>query len=156
MTQTISEAIETEQFSVQKVYVKDITFETPNSPDIFIAEWRPQVNMDISSETKAIDNEMYEVTLTISAKVETGGRIAYRVKAHQAGIFFMEGLDEETVVRMSATTCPAILFPFARELIASMVSRSGFPPLLLAPVSFDALYQKHQQTIKYADTDTKH
>ena len=140
----------TGQFAVQKIYVKDISFETPHSPGIFTEDWAPAVNMQLSSEASHINNELTEIILTVTVTTTLGGKTAYLVEAHIAGIFMFKGFPQNVVEHMAATICPNILFPFARELVCDLVTRGGFPQLLLAPVNFEALYaqQKRQQNAK--------
>ena len=146
------------EFAPQKIYIKDLSFETPHSPEIFTEEWKPAVNMNLSSEAKSLGEKLYEVVLTVTVTVTMGEKTAYLVEAHQAGIFHIEGFPEEILERMVATVCPNILFPFAREHVADLITRGGFPQLLLAPVNFEALYQQQQmqeQNVS-AETETKH
>ena len=145
------------QFAPQKIYVKDLSFETPHSPAIFKEDWNPGVNMNLNSEAHPIDDKLYEVVLTITVTVTMGEKTAYLVEARQAGIFHIDGFPEEIVTRMVAIICPNILFPFARELVSDLVTRGGFPQLLLAPVNFDALYEQQQQNSAPSDAaETKH
>lgn len=154
----------TGQFAVQKIYTKDISFETPHSPQIFAEEWAPKVNMQLSSEASLIHEDLTEVVLTITLTVTLGEKTAYLVEAHIAGIFLIKDFPKEIVERMAATICPNMLFPFARELVCDLVTRGGFPQLLLAPVNFDALYaqqkkQQQQELMKQdaaADKEIKH
>jgi preprotein translocase subunit SecB len=134
----------TGQFAIQKVYVKDISFETPNSPQIFQQQWQPVVNMDLASSAKLLEGPLYEVVLSITVTVSFEKQTVYLVEVQQAGIFHVAGLPQEVMERMLATVCPNILFPFAREVVADLVTRGGFPQLLLAPVNFDALYLQQQ------------
>ncbi|MFT5425572.1 MAG: preprotein translocase subunit SecB [Gammaproteobacteria bacterium] len=153
---TAAEAM-TGQFAPQKIYVKDLSFETPHSPSIFKAEWNPLVNMNLNSEANPMDDKLYEVVLTITVTVKMGEKTAYLVEARQAGIFHIDGFPEDIITRMVAIVCPNILFPFARELVSDLVTRGGFPQLLLAPVNFDALYEQQQQnSAPSADAETKH
>lgn len=133
------------QFSIQKVYVKDISFETPNSPIIFQKQWQPSVNMDLANSATALDDQFYEVVLSITVTVSFEQETVYLVEVQQAGIFQLANIPAETINRMLATICPNILFPFAREVISDLVTKGGFPQLLLAPVNFDALYQQQQE-----------
>lgn len=159
-TEVGTEEIKEGQFAPQKIYIKDLSFETPHSPEVFTQEWSPAVNMNLSSEAKLVDEKLYEVILTITVTVTMGEKTAYLVEAHQAGIFHIDGFPEEIITRMVATVCPNILFPFARELVADLVTRGGFPQLLLAPVNFDALYQQQQyqqgNAVSLAESETKH
>lgn len=137
----------TGQFALQKIYIKDISFETPHSPGIFTEDWAPAVNMQLSSEASHINDELTEIILTVTVTTTLDEKTAYLVEAHIAGIFMFKGFPQNVVEHMTATICPNILFPFARELVCDLVTRGGFPQLLLAPVNFEALYaqQKRQQ-----------
>lgn len=134
------------QFGITKVYVKDISFETPNSPNIFsefYSEEKPSVDMQIANEASIVSEEMtglYDVTLRITVTVKIGEKIAYLVEVQQAGIFHIAGFNKDAISQMLATICPNILFPFAREVVSDLVTRGGFPQLLLSPVNFDALF----------------
>lgn len=143
------------QFSPQKIYIKDISFETPNSPGIFAEDWRPNVKMDLSSSARQIGDNLYEVVLIITVTVTNEKQTAYLVEAHQAGIFHIEGFSTDDIEHMVASVCPNILFPFAREYISDLVMRGGFPQLLLAPVNFEALYQRRQSDTA-AETEIRH
>ena len=133
------------QFEIQKVYVKNISLETPSSPQVFREQWRPSVHMDIANSADDLGENLYEVTLSVTATVSHEDKTIYLVEVQQAGIFLMADFPRELIGRMVATVCPNILFPFAREMVSDLVVRAGFPQLLLAPVNFDALYLQHQQ-----------
>jgi preprotein translocase subunit SecB len=133
------------QFGVQKIYIKDLSFETPHSPTIFQEQWSPSVNMDVANSAATLAENTYEVTLAITVTVQFEEKTVYLCEVHQAGIFFIEGLPEDMVKRLLATGCPNILFPFAREVVADLAMRGGFPQLLLAPMNFEALYEQHLQ-----------
>lgn len=142
-------------FAIHKIYIKDVSFETPHSPGIFQEEWQPSVNMDISNAARALDGHFYEVILTVTVTVTSGGKTVYLAEIQQAGIFHIEGFPDEAVSHMTGTSCPNILFPFAREMISDLVVRGGFPQLLLAPVNFDALYMQQQQKQAEQDAEKK-
>lgn len=148
----------TSQFFPQKIYIKDLSFETPYSPAIFTEKWEPVVNMDLRSHAKNMAEKLYEIVLTITVNVSIGEKVAYLVEANQAGIFHIDGFSKENIKRIVATVCPNILFPFAREHVADLITRGGFPQLLLAPINFDILYQQGLQ--QHTDTEivpeTKH
>jgi len=144
------------QFAPQKIYVKDLSFETPHSPDIFKEEWNPGVNMNLSSDANPVDDKLYEVVLTVTVTVTMGEKTAYLVEVRQAGIFHIDGFPDEIITRMVAIVCPNILFPFARELVSDLVTRGGFPQLLLAPVNFEALYQQQKNLASPGEAETKH
>ena len=132
-----------QQFTMQRMYAKDVSFESPASPDIFRQNWQPNVNVDLNTRSsKADDTGNYEVILTITVTAKIADNNAFLVEVQQAGIFFAAGIDEEPLKQLLATVAPNILFPYAREAIDSMVIKGGFPPLMLAPVNFDALYHQ--------------
>ena len=143
------------QFEIQKVYVKNISLETPNSPQIFREQWKPSVHMDLANSADDMGDNSYEVTLSITATVSQGEKTIYLVEVQQAGIFLMADFPREIIGRMVATVCPNILFPFVREMVSDLVTRAGFPQLLLAPVNFDALYLQHQQKLA-AEREKQH
>ncbi len=136
---------EEKQFSIQRIYTKDISFETPNSPKVFTEAWKPEVEFNMGSHVEPIDQKHYEVILTITVTVKSGGNTAYLAEASQAGIFVLENFSDREKGPMIGSYCPNILFPFAREVISDLVVKGGFPQLLLAPVNFDALYAQHIQ-----------
>lgn len=143
-------------FSINKIYIKDISFETPHSPGIFQEQWQPSVNMDIANSTKALEGSFYEVVLSVTVTVTSGDRTVYLAEVQQAGIFHIDGFPEEIIGRMTNTSCPNILFPFAREMISELVVRGGFPQLLLAPVNFEALYMQQRQQQSESEGKTSH
>lgn len=145
------------QFGIQKIYVKDLSFETPHSPQIFQEDWNPRVNMDIANSATQVSDELHEVILSVTVTVSFEEKTVYLVEVQQAGIFHITGFPDEILGRMLATVCTNILFPFAREFVADLVMRGGFPQLLLAPVNFEALYlQQQQQANQATEQDTKH
>lgn len=132
-----------QQFAMQRIYTKDISFESPATPDVFKKQWQPAVNVDLNTKSEKIDdNGNFEVVLsiTITAKVEE--ETAFLVEVQQAGIFMITGIEGEDLRRVLGTAAPNILFPYARESIDSLCVKGGFPPVMLAPVNFDALYQQ--------------
>ena len=136
------------QFALQKIYLKDMSFETPHSPLIFQEQWNPTVNMDIQNTVNKLAEDSYEVVIAVTVTVKFNDKTVYLIEAHQAGIFHISGFPDDILRRTLTTVCPNILFPFAREVVADLVTRGGFPQLLLAPVNFDALYQQHQEELK--------
>ncbi len=133
------------QFSIQKIYTKDMSFETPNSPSIFTAKWEPTVDFNLGTQVNALEPNLFEIVLTVTITVKCQDTIAYLVEASQAGIFILGGFTEEEMGPMLSSFCPNILFPYAREVVSDLVTKGGFPQLLLAPVNFDALYAHHLQ-----------
>lgn len=137
-------ATQQSRFGIQKIYIKDMSFETPHSPQIFQEQWSPAVDLDLSSSATLLAENLYEVVLSITVTVKSGDKTVYLAEVQQAGIFHVEDLPKEVISRVLATMCPNILFPFAREVVADLALRGGFPQLLIAPVNFDALYAQHQ------------
>lgn len=146
------------QFSIQKLYIKDVSFESPNAPAVFgNGEWKPEVNVQLNSSSQTIGENAYEVVLTITVTTKQGDKTAFLVEVKQAGVFMLSGFPQENMDGMLKAYCPETLFPFAREVIADLVSKGGFPQLLLAPVNFNALYtQQMQQAADQAPQDTAH
>ena len=135
----------TGQLAIQKIYVKDISFEAPNSPAVFTGELNPTADVHFANRTTALDAENHEVVLTVTVKVRQEERTVYLVEVQQAGIFTVRGFPEEHLGAILATACPNTLFPFAREAICDLVTKGGFPQLLLAPVNFEILYAQELQ-----------
>ncbi len=134
-----------QKFGIQRIYVKDISFEAPNSPTSFNEKWEPQLNVEINTQANQLNEGLFEVVLSVTVTAKLGEKIAYLVEAQQAGIFEMSGFDEQQMGHMIHSFCPNTLFPYARELVADIVNRGSFPQLNLAPVNFDALYNDHLQ-----------
>ena len=140
-TQTAPEA----QFMIQRVYVKDLSFETPNSPAVFQQEWQPEMNLDLNTQTTKLDDQTFEVVLTLTVTVANKGATAFLVEVKQAGIFSIVGAQGPQMDHLLGSFCPNILFPYAREAITAQVMRGSFPQLVLAPINFDALYMQQMQ-----------
>jgi preprotein translocase subunit SecB len=138
------------QFSLQRIYVRDLSFEAPKSPAIFRQDWTPTVGLDLNTRQKQLENDFYEVVLTLSVEVKNGDEIAFIAEVQQAGIFLIKGLDQASMSHTLGAFCPNILFPYARETIDSLVVRGSFPALMLAPVNFDALYAQELQRMQEA------
>ncbi len=144
------------QFALQRIYVKDISFESPKAPEIFRQQWQPEVKVDINtSNTQLSEEGIYEVVLSLTATVNHGEETAFVVEVQQAGIFLARNLDEADLHRTLGAFCPNLLFPYAREAIDNLVTRGSFPALMLAPVNFDALYNQamQQQTAEAPATE---
>ena len=132
-----------QQFSLQRIYTKDLSFESPTSPAVFRQQWQPKVSVDMNTKSDKVDEEgNYEVVLTITVTAKLEEETAFLVEVQQAGIFFVQGIEGENLRAVLSTAAPNILFPYLRESIDSIVVKGGFPPVQLAPVNFDALYQQ--------------
>ena len=132
-------------FSVEKLYVKDISLEAPHVPQIFLEQEVPEVDMRIATANQKIEDNFYEcsITVTVTAKLQDN-RVVFLNEVTQAGIFHLENIPEEDIKLLLGVSCPNILFPYAREVVSSTITRAGFPPVLLAPINFDALYQAQE------------
>ena len=135
----------TGQLAIQKIYLKDVSFEAPNSPLIFTGELNPSADVHFATKTTALDADNHEVVLTVSVKVQQEDQTVYLVEVQQAGIFTVRGFPEQHLPAILATACPNTLFPFARESVCDLVVKGGFPQLLLAPVNFEILYAQELQ-----------
>lgn len=133
-------------FSIEKIYLKDVSFESPDAPAIFTEEWSPEINMNLNSTGKPVEDNIFEVELSITVTAKNNDKTAFLVEIKQCGIFSISGMDEANLNGMLGSFCPNILFPYAREAISDLVSKGGFPQLLLAPVNFDALYAQNVQS----------
>lgn len=135
----------TGQLAIQKIYVKDLSFEAPNTPGVFTEKLNPTVDIHFSNETKDLGENQHEVVLSVTVTVKQDERNVYLVEVKQAGIFTINGFPIEHLPGILATACPNILFPYAREVVSDIVTKGGFPQILLAPVNFDMLYAQELQ-----------
>ena len=132
-----------QQFVMQRIYSKDLSFESPSTPGIFKKQWQPKVNVDLNTKSEKVDDQgNFEVVLTITITAKVEEETAFLVEVQQAGIFFIAGFEGEDLRRILGPAAPNILFPYARESIDSMCVKGGFPAVMLAPVNFDAIYQQ--------------
>lgn len=138
------------QFMIQKIYTKDLSFETPNSPSIFREEWKPELDLQLSNEYNKMEDNNHEVTLILTVTAKIGEKTAFLIEVKQAGIFTMIGHRDEQMGPLVGSYCPNILFPFAREVVSDLVQKGGFPQIVLAPVNFDALYMNQMQRAQQA------
>lgn len=128
------------QFALQRIYVKDLSFESPNSPAMFKEQWKPQVSLDLNTSNNKISDNQYEVVLSLTVTAKMDEKVAYIVEIQQAGVFLVKGIEAQQLGQMLGAYCPSILFPYAREAIDGIVNKGSFPALMLAPVNFDAIY----------------
>lgn len=133
------------QFEIQRIFVKDLSFESPNTPHTFVEEWKPEVTLNLETKSNRIQDNMHEVVLSITATVNTGKKTAFLIEVEQAGVFMIKNFPNDQLHHMLGSFCPNILFPYAREVVSDIVVRGGFPQLILAPVNFDALYAQHME-----------
>lgn len=135
-------------FEIQRIYVKDLSYEAPNTPHTFADDWKPEVQLNLETKSTRIQDNAHEVVLSVTATVTSNKKSAFLVEVHQAGIFMITGFPNDQLQQMLGSFCPNILFPYAREAISDLVVRGGFPQLILAPVNFDALYAQHLEEQK--------
>jgi preprotein translocase subunit SecB len=133
---------EGQQFALQRIFIKDLSFEAPQGSKAFSQQWRPQVNLDLNTRNSKLDDDNYEVVLTLTVTAKQEDETAFLVEVQQGGIFLCKGLEGDQLHQVLGSLCPSILFPYARETIDSLVVKGSFPPLMIAPVNFEALYQQ--------------
>lgn len=136
------------QFALQRVYVKDISLETPNSPHIFLEQWQPQMNLDLSIAAQDLGEDHHEVTLTLTVTVKIGEKTAFLIEVNQAGVFIIKGTSNEQMSALINIACPNILFPYAREVVSDLVGRGSFPQVLLQPINFELLHAERVKQMK--------
>ena len=141
--QAVNPEEQQQQFAMQRIYTKDLSFESPSTPGIFKTQWQPQVNVDLNTKSDKIDEEgNFEVVLTVTITAKVEDQTAFLIEVQQAGIFFIKGFEGENLRRLLGTAAPNILFPYARETIDTVCVKGAFPAVMLAPVNFEALYQQ--------------
>ena len=128
------------QLALERIYVKDMSLEVPGA-DVFTREWQPELDINLSSAAEKLDDDHYQVVLTVNVTANNGGETAFIAEVHQAGIFMLQNIPEEQLGAILGAYCPNVLFPYAREVVSDIVTRGSFPQLLLAPVNFDQAYQ---------------
>jgi preprotein translocase subunit SecB len=132
-------------FQIEKIYVKDVSLEVPNAPQVFVNPESPQLEVQVNTGANAFAEGYYGVTLTVTVTARSGDKTIFLVEAAQAGIFAVKNVPADDINPLLGIACPTILYPYARETISDLITRAGFPPVLLAPVSFEALYLERQQ-----------
>ncbi|HIG39918.1 MAG: protein-export chaperone SecB [bacterium] len=143
---TDGSAEEGAKFALQRIYIKDASFESPKAPDCFRGQWQPKVNLELNSQHTTLETNLYEVVLQVTVTARNSeDDIVYIIEVQQAGIFLIQGLEGEPLSKTLGSFCSGVLFPYARESIDSLVIKGSFPALMLAPVNFDAIYAHAQQ-----------
>jgi preprotein translocase subunit SecB len=127
---------------IHKIYVKDVSFESPNAPVVFNESWQPQADINVQNTARKVGEGIYEVVLSVTVTARVGDKVGFLVEVQQAGLFGLEVPDDEAARPIIAGACPGILYPYAREVISSLVGHGGFPALYLAPADFNALFQQ--------------
>jgi preprotein translocase subunit SecB len=129
-------------FSIEKIYVKDLSLEIPNAPNIFLERDTPEINLQLGTKSQIIDEGLYEVLLTVTVTAKIKDKMMFLVEVQQAGIFRIRHVPEGEIDPVLGIGCPNILFPYLRETVSDVVTRAGFPPVILNPVNFEAIYQQ--------------
>ena len=144
------------QFAIQRIYTKDVSFETNNVPEIFTKQWQPEMNLELNSASQALSDEVHEVSLRVTVTVKQQEEVVYICEVTQSGIFSLIGFDDAQIQHCVGAYCPNILFPYAREVISSLVNKGTFPQLNLEPVNFEALFINYlqQQQAQNSATET--
>jgi preprotein translocase subunit SecB len=132
-------------FTIEKVYVKDLSLEIPNAPAVFLEREAPTVDIQLHHNSTSVEDGVYQTVLTATVTAKIGDKTMFLVEVAQAGIFQVRNLGSQEMEPLLAVACPNILFPYVREVISDTVSRAGFPPVLLAPVNFEAIYTSQRQ-----------
>ncbi|MCR6685991.1 protein-export chaperone SecB [Pseudoxanthomonas sp.] len=127
-------------FSVEKIYVKDVSFESPNAPAIFGEAGQPDLQLNLNQRVQRLNENAFEVSLRVTLTCKVGEKTAYVAEVEQAGVFGIAGLPPQGIDVLLGTQCPNILFPYVRQTVGDLVQAGGFPPFLLQPINFDALY----------------
>ncbi|MWP61115.1 protein-export chaperone SecB [Gilliamella sp. Pas-s25] len=142
------------QFAIQRIYTKDVSFETNNVPEIFTKQWQPELNLELNSSSQVLSENVYEVALRVTVTVKQQNEVVYICEVTQAGIFSLVGFDESQIQHCVGAYCPNILFPYAREVISSLVNKGTFPQVNLEPVNFEALFINYLQQQQAESTET--
>jgi preprotein translocase subunit SecB len=133
------------EFVIQRIYIKDLSFESPNAPEVFRGEWTPQNELSLNTQVNRLDDQNFEVVLSITVTAKLGDKTAFIAEVHQAGVFTLGGFSDQELAPLVGAYCPNILFPYAREALTDVVTKGSFPQLVLQPINFDALFAQHQQ-----------
>lgn len=140
-------------FSIEKLFVKDLSIEVPNAPQIFLEREAPQINVELNTSGTKVDEGYYNVTVTVTVNASIKDRAVFLVEVAQSGVFQIRNFPDSDIEPVMMIGCANILFPYAREAVSDAITRAGFQPLLLAPVNFEALYQARQQQSQQAPTE---
>ena len=139
-------------FGLEKIYLKDVSLEVPNAPQIFLEQGTPTIDINLQNQIADIEPGIFNCVLTVTVTAKLGEKTAYLVELQQAGIFRIQNLPEEAMEPTLAVACPNILYPYAREAVSDAIIKAGFPPMLLQPVNFEAMYmQQKQQQLQAAE-----
>ena len=142
------------QVLIQKLYMKDASFEAPNTPQVYSEEWKPKIDLNLQTKNTVVGEDLCEVVLSVTAEAKLGDKTAFIVEVHQAGVFLIKGFNEDENKQLVGAYCPNLLFAFAREAVTDLVGKGGFPGFLLQPVNFEALYVQQMAEMAKAKTES--
>jgi preprotein translocase subunit SecB len=138
-------------FGIEKIYVKDLSLEVPGGPQSFMRQEQPQLEVQITQQSQRVNDVLFEVTLVVTVTAKSGEQTLFLVEVSQAGVFQIRNVTETDLAPVLGIVCPNVLFPYLRETVSDLINRAGFPPVLLAPVNFEAIYQQRAQASEKAD-----
>lgn len=144
-TETAEQPEKKQSLGLQRIYIKDLSFETPGAPDIFKKEWKPEVQLDLQTSSSKVDEGVHEVVLALTVTAKSDDKVAFLIEVKHAGIFTIQGFEGDQLHHTLGSFCPSMLYPYAREVVTDVVNRGSFPQLILAPVNFEALYLQHRE-----------
>jgi preprotein translocase subunit SecB len=141
----MSEQDQQPAFAIEKIYVKDLSLEIPHAPAIFLEREQPEIDLQLASEATQLEEGIFQSSITVTVTAKVGEKVMFLVEATQAGIFQIRNVPTAELDPILGVTCPNILFPYVRETVSDVVNRAGFPPVILTPINFEALYAQQQQ-----------
>ncbi|WP_422667518.1 protein-export chaperone SecB [Buchnera aphidicola] len=144
----IEKEIKKKYFEIRRIYIKDASFEAPNTPNIFSESWKPTIHLDFKTISTKVELNIFEVVLHVRVTVKSEDKLVFLCDVQQAGIFFITNLDKDMKKHCLCSYCPTILFPYVRECISNLVSHASFPQLNLEPINFDSIYYKNLELEK--------
>lgn len=133
---------------IKRIFLKDLSFETPMGVEVFSRSWKPKIDQELNVQVNNLDENHYEVVLLLTVTAKMDDKVVFLIEVKQAGLFAIQGLEKAQLSQVINTTCPQILFPYAREVIDSTLTRGGFPPLMLPPINFDAVFAQAVQQVR--------
>ena len=146
----MSDAQQQPTFGIEKIYVKDLSLEVPGGPQAFMRQEQPQLEVQITQQSQRVNDVLFEVTLVVTVTAKSADQTLFLVEVSQAGVFQVRNVAEKDLAPVLGIVCPNVLFPYVRETVSDLITRAGFPPVLLAPVNFEAIYQQ-----QHADASAK-
>lgn len=143
-------------FTIEKLYVKDLSVEVPNAPAIYLEREAPQMDVNMSSESHALNEDLYHCSITVTVTAKVADKVMFLVECTQGGVFHIQNVPQDQLPMVLGIGCPNIVFPYLRETVSDVITRAGFPPLILNPVNFEALFLQHQAQQQEAAPELTH